>query len=540
MRHTSLGVSRLDQRRRDGRLDQRRSNRRPLNATSLEQRLSNRGARWATPCSGGAFDRPEGRLRDAILLPLFFILVLAVPVLGSGSLPAVSAEPKELQPRVTATLEKWGVEDEVELPAESGERSALAAALVAVQSSATTRNSLRLGAHFQRIGALAAATHLYEQARRSAESHHDRRQTGRAYFALATVAHERGELDRADALYTKARERFPQHPLLLRSHAVLAELRGETASAWRRWARLAKLCPEDPAPWSARAELAWRDDDHDTAARHVRDALRRDPSDRHAHRIAGRLAYATGDLERARHHAFRARPHELARDLCDLRTQPWSAELEVECDTVDARLRRALVAIDDGDQHAAAAELGAIARRDPSPLNYRRWSSALLAADRGSAARQVARRSVALHPGEPTALLALAETVLDQEPRVAEKALRSAIDAEPTLARAHYWLAILSHDGGRPDDAIAASDEAVRLGPEAWEHHWLQAQLWLERARLDERSERHQQAMEAREHAHVAIETMRRLAPDAGDRGLGSGGSLMGLPGGAIGFPPRP
>ncbi|MFL5263924.1 MAG: adventurous gliding motility TPR repeat lipoprotein GltE [Anaeromyxobacteraceae bacterium] len=232
-----------------------------------------------------------------------------------------------------------------------------------------------------------------------------------AWFNVGVALDQRGRADEARAAYRRALELDPGLAAAAVNLALLEEPK-DPREAGATWAELVRRFPQDAVPRARLAALYEASGQLDDANRFAREALVRDPRSAEALKVMMRVALARGNADLAQLLALKAQ-----------KLAPGDPELAAF--TGDLLAKR-------GDDAAARAEWKkALAMKaDYLPARYRLLGSAL------------AKR---------------------HWEGVAEEA-RAILAAEPADARVQLALGIAYRYLGQPDKALAAYDQAEKLG----------------------------------------------------------------------------
>jgi Flp pilus assembly protein TadD len=232
-----------------------------------------------------------------------------------------------------------------------------------------------------------------------------------AWFNLGVALERRRQVDPARASYRRALELDPELARAATNLALLDEPRDPRQAA-EQWAALARRFPDDPLPRARLAALYEQSGQKDEAWRLAREALVRDPRAIAAYKVMMRVALERGQIDLAHLLAIKAQK------------------------------------LDDADPEVVAFVGDVLRARKDEPGALAQWRKAIQLKDDFAPARH--------------ALLAhdLSRQLWDD---VAEQA-RAILRSDPTDARVQLVLGIAYRHLGKPDQALAAYDQAERLG----------------------------------------------------------------------------
>lgn len=238
----------------------------------------------------------------------------------------------------------------------------------------------------------------------------DTEQVPEAWFNLGVALEKRRRTDEARAAYQRALELEPRLSPAAANLLLLDEPK-EPAAAAQRWGELARRFPEDAVARARLASLYEAAGQHDEAWKLAREALLRDPRSVFAYKVMMRVALARGNLDLANLLAVKARK------------------------------------LDESDPETVAFVGDVLLRQKDEPGAIAQWKKALALKDDFLPARY--------------ALLASAFAKQQWE-GVAEQA-RAILRADPD-ARVQLALGVALRYLGKPDQALAAYDQAEKLG----------------------------------------------------------------------------
>ena len=238
----------------------------------------------------------------------------------------------------------------------------------------------------------------------------DAEQVPEAWFNLGVALENRRRIDDARAAYQRALELEPRLSPAAANLLLLDEPTEPTAAA-QRWTELVRRFPEDAAARARLAGLYETAGQHDEAWKLAREALLRDPRSVSAYKVMMRVALGRGNLDLAHLLAVKARK------------------------------------LDDRDPEIVAFVGDVLLRQKDEPGAIAQWKKALALKDDFLPARY--------------ALLASAFAKRHWE-GVAEQA-RAILRANPD-ARVQLALGVALRYLGKPDQALAAYDQAEKLG----------------------------------------------------------------------------
>ncbi|HYS82852.1 MAG TPA: adventurous gliding motility TPR repeat lipoprotein GltE [Anaeromyxobacteraceae bacterium] len=238
----------------------------------------------------------------------------------------------------------------------------------------------------------------------------DADQVPEAWFNLGVALEKQRRTDEARVAYQRALQLEPRLSPAAANLLLLDEPK-EPAAAAQRWAELARLFPEEPVARGRLAALYEAAGQHGEAWKLAREALLRDPRSVDAYKVMLRVALARGNLDLANLLAVKARK------------------------------------LDPADPELIAIVGDVLLRQKDEPGAIAQWKKAVALRDDFLPARY--------------ALLASAFAKHHWE-GVAEQA-RAILRADPD-ARVQLALGVALRYLGKPDQALAAYDQAEKLG----------------------------------------------------------------------------
>ena len=238
----------------------------------------------------------------------------------------------------------------------------------------------------------------------------DAEQVPEAWFNLGVALEKQRRTDEARVAYQRALALEPRLSPAAANLLLLDEPK-EPAAAAQRWGELARLFPEEPVARARLAGLYEAAGQHGEAWKLAREALLRDPRSVEAYKVMLRVALARGNLDLANLLAVKARK------------------------------------LDPGDPELVAVVGDILLRQKDEPGAIAQWKKAVSLRDDFLPARY--------------ALLASAFAKHHWE-GVAEQA-RAILRADPD-ARVQLALGVALRYLGKPDQALAAYDQAEKLG----------------------------------------------------------------------------
>jgi Flp pilus assembly protein TadD len=232
-----------------------------------------------------------------------------------------------------------------------------------------------------------------------------------AFFNLGVTLERRRRPDEARAAYRQALELDPELAQAAANLALLDEPRDPRQAA-ERWAELARRYPEDPAPRARLAAFYEQAGQRDEAWRLAREALVRDPRSLAAYKVMMRVALSRGNADLAQLLALKAQK------------------------------------LDDADPELVSFVGDVLDSRKDEPGALAQW-----------------RKAVQLREDFLPARYALLEHALAKQlwESAAEQA-RAILKSDPTDARVQLALGVAYRYLGKTDQALAAYDQAEKLG----------------------------------------------------------------------------
>jgi len=238
----------------------------------------------------------------------------------------------------------------------------------------------------------------------------DAEQVPEAWFNLGVALEKQRRTDEARVAYQRALQLEPRLSPAAANLLLLDEPK-EPAAAAQRWVELVRRFPEDAVARARLAGLYEAAGQHDEAWKLAREALLRDPRSVSAYKVMMRVALARGNLDLSNLLAVKARK------------------------------------LDERDPEIVAFEGDVLLRQKDEPGAVAQWKKAIVLKDDFLPARY--------------ALLASAFSKRHWE-GVAEQA-RAILRADPD-ARVQLALGVALRYLGKPDQALAAYDQAEKLG----------------------------------------------------------------------------
>jgi Flp pilus assembly protein TadD len=232
-----------------------------------------------------------------------------------------------------------------------------------------------------------------------------------AYFHVAKLMAERGDLAEADEHLRRAAEINPKNDIIQSNLALVLARQGNLAEATKHFHRALEINPKDSATLNNMGITLAQLGKLDEAIHHFERALEIRPKDASGHTNLANVLLARGDLDGATKHL----------------------RLAIEIDPADA------------DNH---------------------YNFAMVLAQRGSLAEAThhLRRVVELKPGDAAAANNLAVTLAKQgELAEAGQRFKEALRINPDLAEAHAGLARVLAAQKKPEDAMRHYQEALRI-----------------------------------------------------------------------------
>ena len=269
--------------------------------------------------------------------------------------------------------------------------------------------------------------------------------------------------------------------------------KGRQVSGWSKGARSVALsllsaallgaCGDSPAQMIASAKSYLSNNDSNAASIQLKNALQEDGNLVEARFLLGRIHLEQGDIPAAIKELQRA--FDLGYSKAEV--VPLLARARVRGGEFDRVLADfADVKLDDAS--AQGRLLGAIA---DAQLGIAKLADAI----------QTYQKALAVSAEDVDAGIGLARArLLNREPDAAEAAIRAVIAHSPDNGEAQATLSDVMQVQGKPEEAIKALEEAVRLRPSVAAYHYaLVSQLF--------RSARHEEAV-------TRFEEMKKLAPN--------------------------
>ena len=232
-----------------------------------------------------------------------------------------------------------------------------------------------------------------------------------AYFHIAKLMAERGDLAEADKHLRRAAEINPKNDIIQSNLALVLARQGNLAEATKHFHRALEINPKDSATLNNMGITLAQQGKLDEAIHHFERALEIRPRDASGHTNLANVLLARGDLDGATKHL----------------------RLAIEIDPADA------------DNH---------------------YNFAMVLAQRGSLAEAThhLRRVVELKPGDAAAANNLAVTLAKQgELAEAGQRFEEALRISPDLAEAHAGLARVLAAQKKPEEAMRHYQEALRI-----------------------------------------------------------------------------
>jgi len=232
-----------------------------------------------------------------------------------------------------------------------------------------------------------------------------------AYFHIAKLMAERGDLAGADKHLRRAAEINPKNDIIQSNLALVLARQGNLAEATKHFHRALEINPKDSATLNNMGITLAQQGKIDEAIQHFERALAIRPKDASGHTNLANVLLARGDLDGATKHL----------------------RLAIEIDPADA------------DNH---------------------YNFAMVLAQRGSLAEAAhhLRRVVELKPGDAAAANNLAVTLAKQgELAEAGQRFEEALRINPDLAEAHAGLARVLAAQKKPEEAMRHYQEALRI-----------------------------------------------------------------------------
>ncbi len=350
------------------------------------------------------------------------------------------------------------------------ERRSANLAEIAVKGAADVRGgaNARLGQAFGELGQALAAYHYWQPARAAFANARQLAAEPRWSYYLGMAQRRLGRLEESVAAFE---EFLAEHPGDVPALVWLGENQlglGRLDQARNSFQRAAEADADCVRALFGLGRVALEGGDAETAARHLEAAAAGQPASSRIRYSLAMAHRARGDVERAEELFAAVESDHVTEPPIALDDPLMSAIRELQRGAMTHE-RRGLRAAARGQLKLAALELQQAVALDPDRFDaWHNLGLALLRLGRQQDGERELHRLVQRHPRHAPTWVLLGNVAAEGgDAAEAERCFRTAIDADPHLARAHQSLAELLRASGRLAEAREHAARAEELEPEA-------------------------------------------------------------------------